>query len=181
MGIPARVDLFVVGDKFYQGSTRKKLEYGWCDFLALGREFASYFGSSRVMGTVWYLAQEVPPDLLRSFEENKRQRMWLCGQGDRVARIIIDGAEYGTRQPGALVPGSEFRCKREQDAVAALSGQNLAPEALLFPRTATRCRHYYHSWRKDMTVSESFWCRLTSQCGTKAKFRSYTRTWRLHI
>jgi hypothetical protein len=131
MGIPARVDLFVVGDKFYQGSTRKKLEYGWCDFLALGKQFVSFFGDSRVMGTIWYLAQNVPPGLLRSFEEEKRQRMWLGRQGERVARIIIEGANYGTRRSGALVPGSEFRCNREQDAVAAIKRQDLAPEALV--------------------------------------------------
>ena len=63
-----RVDLFVFGRDFYLGSASKTIENGWCEFEALGLEQAkAAFGSSRRLGTVWYLAERVPSDALRSF------------------------------------------------------------------------------------------------------------------
>jgi hypothetical protein len=64
------VDLFVFGRDFYLGSASKTIENGWCEFEALGLEQAkAAFGSSRRLGTVWYLAERVPSDALRSLEK----------------------------------------------------------------------------------------------------------------
>ncbi len=127
-----RVDLFVVGADFYAGATYNgRLEDGWCDFATLvEKEAHGYF--DRKLGTTWYLTDHVPPDALRSFEEHKRQGMWLSRQGSGVARIIIDGAKYATRPPGVLSPGHEFRCKREEDAVRVLKQRaDLAQDAMV--------------------------------------------------
>jgi hypothetical protein len=129
-----RVDLFVVGTDFYMGATRNgRLEDGWCDFPTLVEEEAKatdYFGWP--LGTTWYLTDQVSTESLRAFEEHKRQSMWLSRQGSGVARIIVDGAKYGTRPPGVLSPGHEFRCKREEDAVRVLKQrEDLAEDAMV--------------------------------------------------
>ncbi len=128
-----RVDLFVVGADFYTGATRNgRLEDGWCDFTTLVEEPVAkgYFG--RLLGTTWYLTDQVSTESLRSFEEHKRQSMWLSRQGSGVALIIVDGAKYATRPPGVLSPGVKFRCKREDDVVRVLKQrEDLAENAMV--------------------------------------------------
>ena len=85
-----RVDLLVLGSDFYSGSTRDKerLKDGWCDFKALGSNFAQeYFGTSRAIENVWYLATRVSSEDSRSFEEYRRQGIWLDALDPSVIRI----------------------------------------------------------------------------------------------
>jgi hypothetical protein len=129
MAIPNHVDLFVVGADFYAGSIKTgRLEDGWCNFRELVQEKAKeYF--ERELGAIWYLAKQVPPSAHKSFEERARQRMWLDRQGESVARIIIDCDARGPS--GVLVPGGEFRCNTEEDAVPALKQTPLPREAMV--------------------------------------------------
>lgn len=83
------VNLYIDGYNFYYGSTRRNLKNGWCDFRALGDTLASkYFGKSKV-GKIWYVTSLVKPNMNRSFDESKRQQIWLGAlQGaDRTVRI----------------------------------------------------------------------------------------------
>ncbi|MCU1262624.1 MAG: hypothetical protein JWO80_5509 [Bryobacterales bacterium] len=114
------VDLFVFGRDFYLGSASKTIENGWCEFEALGLEQAkAAFGSSRRLGTVWYLAERVPSDALRSFDEFRRQQLWLGVQGPSVARIIVDPIQT-VRRLGKFGPGSECVFRAEADIKTAL-------------------------------------------------------------
>lgn len=134
-----RVDLFVVGSDFYSGSTRTSLKNGWCSFSDLGqRPSREYFGNSRELGVIYYVATRVPPGALNSFEERKRQGMWLGRQGANVARIIIDAACQKTNQQVAPTPGSEFQYRTEEEAVSSLGKATLAPEAMVI---SADCKH----------------------------------------
>lgn len=125
------VDLFVFGRDFYLGSASKTIENGWCEFEALGLEQAkAAFGSSRRLGTVWYLAERVPSDALRSFDEFRRQQLWLGVQGPGVARIIVDPIR-SVRQLGEFGPGRECAFRTEADVKKALQNASLTRNALV--------------------------------------------------
>lgn len=127
-----RVDLLVVGSDFYSGSTRDKerLKDGWCDFKALGRNFAQeYFGTSRAIENVWYLATRVSREASRSFEEYRRQGIWLDALDPSVIRMIIDPAPA---EPLSAASGQgELHCSTEGAAIAALRARPLAPQVLV--------------------------------------------------
>lgn len=128
----AGVDLFVFGRDFYLGSASKTLENGWCEFEALGLEQAkAAFGSSCRLGTVWYLAERVPSDALRSFDEFRRQQLWLGVQGPGVARIVVDPIQ-SVRQLGEFgALGRECAFRTEADVRRALQKASLGRNALV--------------------------------------------------
>ena len=127
----AGVDLFVFGRDFYLGSASKTLENGWCEFGALGLEQAKEaFGSSVQLGTIWYLAERVPSDALRSFDEFRRQQLWLSVQGPCVARVIVDPFQ-SVRRIGEFGSGRECAFRTEADVVRGLQNASLARDALV--------------------------------------------------
>jgi hypothetical protein len=124
-------DLFIVGADFYSGSTGKAIENGWCDFEALGQAQAQQrFGSNWKLGKVWYIAERVPKDALRGFEEHERQNTWLTAQGTKVVRVVIDSKQLKKNSP-PLVAGKEFAFGTEADAIVAIRGSVLAPAAMV--------------------------------------------------
>jgi hypothetical protein len=123
-------DLFIVGADFYSGSVGKSLKNGWCDFEALGQDQAQErFGNNWRLGRVWYMAERVPKDALRGFEEHDRQNTWLKAQGAKVVRVVIDSKQLKKSHP-PLVAG-EFSFRREADAIDAIRGSALAPAAMV--------------------------------------------------
>jgi hypothetical protein len=126
------VDLFVVGEDFYRGSTKKYLGNGWCDFSALGRkQVTSFFGTSVDLGTIWYLTHKVDESGLRSFEECRRQQMWLRNQGPNVACIIIDDHRTEASRHNIPTNGEWSHYATENAAITALARAQLAPNAML--------------------------------------------------
>ncbi|MGB7763008.1 MAG: hypothetical protein WBL61_24455 [Bryobacteraceae bacterium] len=126
------MDLFVIGEDFYRGSTKKSLANGWCDFSALGREqVTSFFGTSVDLGTIWYVTHKIDESGLRSFEEYRRQQMWLRNQGPNVACIIIDGHRTEPSRHTIPTGGERSHYPTENAAILALAQSHLAPNAML--------------------------------------------------
>lgn len=162
MGVDdARVDLFVFGRDFYIGATRETLENGWCDFEVLGIEqVKAVFGSSYRLGTVWYLAERVTSDELRSFDEHRRQQLWLEAQGPSVARVLVDPIQ-SVRQLGQIGLGRECAFRTEADAARVLRMAPLTREALVisakaqFPLVSNVLDEMYDDHKKYLVLPES--------------------------
>jgi len=125
--------LIVVGSDFYLGSAREagKLKDGWCDFRALGANYArQYFGTSQALENVWYFATKVSPFASRSFEEHERQRIWLAALQPSVTRMITDAAPT-VPLLGGSGQGGEFSYLTEDAAISALQPRLLAPQVLV--------------------------------------------------
>ncbi len=126
------VDLFVVGEDFYRGSTKKQLANGWCDFPAFGRaQVKGCFGDSVDLGTIWYVTHKVDASSLRSFAEHRRQQMWLRNQGSNVACIIIDEGKNEPITDDIPSSGERFHYATENAAITALTRAQLAPNAMV--------------------------------------------------
>ena len=129
-----RADLFVDGADFYRGSALKagRLKDGWCRFRVLAEnQGEGYFGHPLNLSAIWYLATQVSPRALRSFEEHKRQSMWLGTQDADVTRIIVNDAGKKPTQLCAQLSGGEFRCRTVHEAISMLRKTPCAPNAMV--------------------------------------------------